>query len=150
VGVVRAIRVGAAVAAFTLPLAACAPAPATVHAHDPVEHTSPIVLFVSPDSAEVERMRAELGADFETVADDAMWYRAEARVLLDSLHFPYADVGRGEGRFRVGGRTRGFSWRGAPGAWFAVVYDGASMPSITADFDLRDHIHPMRSDQPGR
>ena len=82
-------------------------------------------------------MHAELGDDFYIVADDAMWYRASAYSLLDSLRIPYAEVVmKGEAIFLVDGARRQFSWRGSELAWFAVVYDGGSEPEIVADVDL--------------
>ena len=39
---------------------------------------SRIAIFLLADSAELAYMRGEYGADYETVADDMMWYRAEA------------------------------------------------------------------------
>lgn len=81
-------------------------------------------------------MHAELGDDFYIVADDAMWYRASAYTLLDSLRIPYAEVAKGEAIFLVDGARRQFSWRNSELAWFAVVYDGASEPEIAPDGDL--------------
>ena len=95
-------------------------------------------------------MRGELGADFETVADDAMWYRAEARTLLDSLRIPYAEVGRGVARFRVGGRARRLDWRKTEAAWFSVVYDGRSRPVISADADVHEYLRALRGEAPRR
>lgn len=118
--------------------AACAGEPRQPGGRGPrADYASPIVLFVSPDSAEVEGMRRELDDDFEVIADDAMWYRAQARELADSLGMAHAEVHRGQARFRVDGAPRLFSWRDASDTWFAVVYDGAHPPRIVSDVDLR-------------
>src|SRR5215216_2362932 len=67
-------------------IAACRPSDERPSDNPPTaEYTSQIVLLVSPDSLEVERLLAERGEDFYVIADDAMWYRALARALLDSL-----------------------------------------------------------------
>ncbi|HEU4556327.1 MAG TPA: hypothetical protein VFS20_00715 [Longimicrobium sp.] len=120
------------------------------------EHTrartwaSPVVLFVQPDSGEVRRLREQLGDDdFYVTADDAMWYQAAARGLLDRLGIAHAAVRRGEARFMVNGRSTPFSWRDADRTWFLVVYDGRSQPSIAASIDVRDHVGrlPRRTEQ---
>ena len=104
-------------------------------------YSTPVVLFVQPDSQEVRRLREELGDDdFYVTADDAMWYQAAARELLNSLGVPHADVRRGDARFVVGGRSTPFSWREVDRTWFLVVYDGRSQPAIVASVDLREHV----------
>lgn len=110
------------------------PAPATAY-------SSPVVLFVSPDSAELAAFRERLGDDdFYTVADDAMWYRSAAYTLLDSLRIPHAEVGRSSARFLVDGRPQPFAWVDVPRPWFLVVYDGVAQPTIVPDIDLRDEL----------
>lgn len=104
-------------------------------------YATPIVLFVQPNSDEVRQLRQEIGNDqFYVVADDAMWYQAAARELLDSLGIAHADVRRGGARFMVGGRSKRFSWRNVDRTWFLVVYDGHTQPSIAASIDMRDHV----------
>jgi hypothetical protein len=102
------------------------------------DYSEPIVLLLSPDSAEVSRLQQELGDDFFVVADDAMWYRAEAVAWLDSLQIPHVEVGRGTARFLVDGRSRRVSWEDAAQTWFSVVYDGKAEPKISSDVDLRE------------
>ena len=123
---------------FVAACVACQPSstPVPAPAGEPEAYSTPIVLLVAPDSAEIAAMHAELGDDFYVVADDAMWYRASAYTLLDSLRIPYADVAKAEALFLVNGARRQFSWRDSELAWFAVVYDGAHEPEIVADVDL--------------
>ncbi|HET7228367.1 MAG TPA: hypothetical protein VFJ16_00050 [Longimicrobium sp.] len=108
-------------------------------------YSAPVVLFVQPDSAEIQRMHRELGDDaFYATADDAMWYQAQAIDLLDSLRIPHADVRRGEARFVVHGKARPFTWNNQDRAWFLVIYDGANEPVIASAVELREHLpHPM-------
>ena len=124
--------------AFVAALGACQPSstPVQAPAMEPEAYNTPIVLLVAPDSAEIAALQAELGDDFYIVADDAMWYRASAYALLDSLRIPYAEVAKGEAIFLVDGARRQFSWHDSELAWFAVVYDGVSEPEIIADVDL--------------
>lgn len=104
------------------------------------DYSTPIVLFVSPDSAEVAGLSHELDDDFEEIAREGRMFRAAARQLVDSLHIAHADVRRGEATFRVGREVRRFSWRDAEPIWFSVVYDGVSEPRITVDMDLRRNL----------
>lgn len=127
-----------ALVALVTALGACQPSstPAPAPAEEPEAYSTPIVLLVAPDSADIAAMHAELGDDFYIVADDAMWYRASAYTLLDSLRILYTEVEKGEAIFLVDGARRQFSWRDSELAWFAVVYDGMSEPEIIADVDL--------------
>jgi len=112
-------------------------------------YSSPVVLFVQPDSAEVQRLRQELGDDdFYVTADDAMWYQAAARTLVDSLSIAHADVPRGEARFLVRGRSTPFSWKDVDRTWFLVVYDGRSGPVIVSSVDLPGHVAKLTRDAP--
>ena len=104
------------------------------------DYSSPIVLFVGPDSAEVAGLSHELDDDFEEIEGEGRMFRTAARQLVDSLHIAHADVARGEATFRVGREVRRFSWRDAVPIWFSVVYDGVSEPRITADMDLRKNL----------
>jgi hypothetical protein len=109
------------------------------------EYTRPIVLVVRPDSAEVERLRRRLGDEaFHITADDAMWYQAQAFEVLDSLRVPYAIVGRGPFRFRVGGVMREYTWADTDETWFALIYDGVSEPKVSFGVDLADEVRRLR------
>lgn len=128
----HAVRVAAA-----LVLSACAgPEPRSFAEPDPPTYSTPIVLFVSPDSLELQSLRQRLGDDFYVVADDAMWYRAGAYEALDSLGIEYAAAIGRAGRFLVQGRPTLVSWDSASPGWFTLVYDGRTEPRITYDVDL--------------
>ena len=112
-------------------------------------YSAPVVLFVLPDSGEVQRLRQELGGDdFYVTADDAMWYQAAARTLVDSLRISHADVGRGEARFLVRGRSSPFSWKDVDRTWFLVVYDGRTKPVVVSAIDLPAHVAKLTRDAP--
>ena len=104
------------------------------------EYSAPIVLFVSPDSAEIDRLQRAMGEDFFVVADDAMWYRAAAYEFLDSLGITHAEVRRGSARFLIDGRPRDVGWEDVDRDWFLVVYDGRAAPAIASDVDIREAV----------
>lgn len=110
------------------------------------DYTSPVVLFVSADEAEVERVKGELGEDFWTVADDAMWYRAEAYDLVQKRGIAHEQVGRGKATFLVGGELKEFSWAEDKRPWFVVYYDGEREPRAMFDIELAEALGGMRDD----
>ena len=128
--------------------------PPTTPAEQPAQHpeptaaadyTEPVVLFVSPDSIEIERLRERLGDEaFYITADDANWYNATAYELLDSLQIANTDVDRGSASFLVDGEPREFSWAEVGEGWFLVVYDGTSMPVISAAVEIHDAVERIR------
>jgi hypothetical protein len=131
------------VRATVLALWACTVRPANSGESVAVEYSTRIVLFVGPDTLEARRLHQRLGDDFYVTADDAMWYRAAAYELLDSMKIPYLEVRRDSARFVVDGKPQLVTWAGVDRAWFAIVYDGTTEPTIVADVDLRDAISPF-------
>jgi hypothetical protein len=129
-----------------LGLLAGRPGHAPAQAHAPVpEYSRPIVLFVRPDSAQLEAMRRRLGPEtFAITADDAMWYQAQAFELLDSLRIPYAVVVGGPVRFRVRGEMREYAWGESQEMWFALIYDGVSEPKVSFGVDLAEEVRRLR------
>ena len=123
--------------AALLGVAGCGPPSQSVPSAD---YSEPIVLFVTPDSAEIHRLQQQLGDDFFVVADDAMWYRAAAIQLLDSLNIRHVDVGRGAAHFRVGGMPKLVSWEDTDRVWFNIVYDGNSEPIVSHDIDIAEAV----------
>lgn len=103
-------------------------------------YAEPVAIFVSPDPPSLERMRARMGSGFEVSADDAMWYRAEAMTLLDSLAVRYEMADHGPMRFRVRGEEREYRWEGMEEKWFVVLYDGSSEPRATFPVDIRESL----------
>jgi hypothetical protein len=122
-------------------LSACAAPGAGARASGEVPYFSaPVVLVISPDAEERASLEQRLGEDFYVVADDAMWYRANAYQLLDSLGIPTVEARRGEAEFQVEGSRRLFRWSDFEGRWFLVLYDGVNEPRITYDVDLHAHL----------
>jgi hypothetical protein len=107
---------------------------------DEADFSAPIVLFVSPDSAEIDRLQRTRGEDFYVAADDAMWYRAAAYEFLDSVGIPHVEARRDSARFLVDGRPRVVAWDDVDRTWFAIVYDGRGAPAIAADVDIREAV----------
>ena len=96
-----------------------------------------IVVFVSPDSTGIERLKTGHGEeDFYVIADDEMYYRSIAYDLLDSLDVAYTFIERRPLRFVVDGKVVEYSWSDVEAAWFVVVYEADSEPRITYSVDL--------------
>jgi hypothetical protein len=86
-------------------------------------------IFLLADSAELAYMRGEYGADFETVADDMMWYRAEALGFLERHEVPVVYFeGRRPLRFRVHGREQQHEFGDVEYADVVVLYEPDSLP----------------------
>jgi hypothetical protein len=131
-------------AVATLLVTACTGPGAKTSAEPPAaEFSTPLVLFVSPDAPEIQQLKRELGDDFYVVADDAMWYRASAYQLLDSLQIRHTEVSGRSARFLVHGQPIIVSWDSVARTWFNLVYDGETEPRVTADIDLPEEIGPL-------
>ena len=96
-----------------------------------------VVVFVSPDSTGIERLKTEHGEeDFYVIADDEMYYRSIAYDLLDSLGVAYTFVERRPLRFVVDGEASEYTWSDVEANWFVVVYEADKEPRITYSVDL--------------
>ena len=107
----------------------------------PDVYRSAVVLFFSPDSLDIERLKREHGeTDFYAIADDAMWYQDGAFTLLDSLGVAYTTAKRSPVRFEVDGDVHTYTWEDVESGWFAVVYDGATAPRVVHSIDLPEEF----------
>jgi hypothetical protein len=75
------------------------------------------------------------------VADDAMWYRAEAYDLVQKRGIVHEAVGRERATFLVGGEVKEFDWAEDERPWFVVVYDGEHEPRALFDIELPEAIN---------
>lgn len=116
----------------------------SLHRHSKLQDTvyrEQIVVFVWPDSLELNRLKLQMGAqDFYVAADDENWYRAQAFNLLDSLGIESTTVDHKKLRFRVADQIKEYDWSNYPAAWFVVLYDGRSEPTLTHSIDLPNAI----------
>ena len=99
--------------------------------------TTRTAILLLADSAVMARLRAEHGADFETVADDMMWYRAEALDFLETNAIPVVHFeGRRPLRFRVHGSEQEHDFGGLEYADVVVLYEPDSIPRAVAPIDV--------------
>ena len=127
--------------------AACggSPAPMTDAAVDsmpgmvghPDVYRDRVAIFLLADSATLERIRAETGTGYETVADDMMWYRAEAWSWLEERAVPIVTIeGRDSLRFHVAGTAQAYGFDDAQTADVVVLYEPGCAPLALAPIDV--------------
>ena len=97
-----------------------------------------VAIFLLADSAALEAARARHSADdFAVVADDMMWYRAEAWSFLEQRGIPIVShQGRRTLRFRVGGTAQEFDFAAEPTLDLVVLYDVDRAPQAVAPVDV--------------
>jgi hypothetical protein len=97
-----------------------------------------VAVFLLADSAAIAAARAAHGEeDFAVVADDMMWYRAEAWSWLEERGVPVVNyTGRPTLRFRVGGAVREFAFDAEPTIEVVVLYDADRAPLAVAPIDV--------------
>jgi hypothetical protein len=113
------------------------PVPVDTSAADDVISTRTAV-FLLADSAALAATRAEYDEeDFAVVADDMMWYRAEAWSWLEEHGVPIVSrEGRPTLRFRVGGAVRDAAFDSEPTLDVVVLYDVDRAPVAVAPIDV--------------
>jgi len=97
-----------------------------------------VAVLLLADSADIERLRAENSEDdFSVIADDLMWYRAEAIDWLETRGVPTVTVTRRDTlRFLVRGRVREFDYSSDPLLDLVVLYDHDRPPVALATVDV--------------
>lgn len=97
-----------------------------------------VALLMLADSAALARLRSDNEADdFHAIADDLMWYRAEALDWLEQNGIPTVDVqGRPRVRFRVRGELHEFDYSSETHLDLIVLYDTDRPPRAVAPVDV--------------
>ena len=117
---------------------ATAPADASAAPSD-TAFTNRVMVFLLTDSTELAMLRQEYGADYEVIADDMMWYRAEAFDWAERNDVPIVVLdGRPPLRFRVEGAPRSFDFTGEEGGDVVVLYDTDREPVPVAPIDVSE------------
>ena len=100
------------------------------------DSTTAVLLLA--DSAHLEGIRAQYGEEeYAVVADDMMWYRAEAITWLEDRGIALTVIeGRPDVRFRVAGVMRPFDLQGNPTADVVVLYERDREPIALAPIDV--------------
>ena len=95
-------------------------------------------VFLLADSASLEALGSRHPADdFAVIADDMMWYRAEAWTWLEERGVPVITrEGRPTLRFRVEGAAREFRFAGDSLLDVVVLYDADREPLAVAPIDV--------------
>lgn len=97
-----------------------------------------VALLMLADSAAIARLRSDnTEDDFAVIADDLMWYRAEALDWLEQNGIPTVDVqGRPPVRFRVRGELHEFDYSSETLLDLIVLYDTDRPPRAIAPVDV--------------
>ena len=97
-----------------------------------------VVVFVMASAAELEALRGTVSEeDFAVIADDAMYYRANAYEFLEQHGFPVVSLeGRRPLAFRVGTATRRYDFADVRWLDFVVLYDPVREPRVLATNEI--------------
>ena len=127
---------GVIVLLIVIVIASCSPRDTAPS--DTAAFTERTVVFLLADSAQIEAVRAELSEDdFYVVADDMMWYRAEAWDWFEERGFTVLSIeGRPPLRFRVGGEDRSYDFSDEDLLDLVVIYEPGREPLAIAPIDV--------------
>ncbi len=108
-----------------------------VPANDVQKLDSDAVVFIYPDSVQVEQMKKEDGEDdFYTGADDAQYYQGQALEMCDSVKMKHITPEKRYIQFVSKVKTIYFDTRAkAARGWMTVFFRTDSLPRIVSVFD---------------
>ncbi len=103
--------------------------------------SSRIVIFVSPTSDEIKKMKAETKdlEGFYAAADDYMFYKAEATNFLKSKKTPYKLTQEKKIKFIVRKKVIEMDYSKSERDWFVLIYNGKDKPTKTYAIDIDEH-----------
>lgn len=99
-----------------------------------------VVIFVSPDSDQIEAMKREMGdTAFYIVADDVMWYQSEANEFLKTKSAKVIVPDERYLRFETTGAPLFFDTRAkASAGWLIILFKKGSVPRLVHSVGIKD------------
>jgi hypothetical protein len=112
------------------PTAAAPPQPTAAANGEQISH--PCVVFYSPDSIQLEKLKKENGEEaFYTMADDHQNNMADARIFLEGKGVKILEPGNGKISFHSpSGNATTLDLSGSKYNWEAWIYDGSKLHKI--------------------
>ena len=109
--------------------------------HDPSTDTlkiaKPCVVFYQPDSLRIQKMKqAHQGDDFYIIADDAMWYKTQARDYLTQEGMKFIDANKKFISFQMEKGSKTIYTDSLEAAWGLIMFDGIRPPLTTSLVDV--------------
>lgn len=101
-------------------------------------HQKPIAVFIEPSDKEIESMKRGGEEAFYTIADDAMYYQAQALEYLEKMRYPYCFTKEEKHVFKTDD-NRQYAVNQKCGAWCLILWDGKGEPVFTYTADISSH-----------
>jgi hypothetical protein len=104
----------------------------------PAVHEKPIAVFIQPSDKKIELMKKEDGDGFYTIADDAMYYQAQAIEYLKKKRFPYCFTENEKHEF-ISEKKKRFVMDKKCEGWCLILWNGKDEPVRTYTVDIAMH-----------
>lgn len=105
---------------------------------------SKIVIFVSPTSEEIEKLKAKDEDAFYTSADDVNFYNAKAEEYLEKNNIPYKLTKEKKMKFLVGNKVTEFDYSMSEQAWFIIMYNGKDKPVKESSINIEKYKNLLK------
>lgn len=101
-------------------------------------HQTPIVVFIQPSDKEIESMKKKDEEGFYIIADDAMYYQAQAMEFLEKMKFPYCFTENEKHEFKTHDNNQ-YAVNDKCEAWCLILWNGKNKPVSTYTVDISMH-----------
>lgn len=108
-------------------------------------HQTPVAVFIQPSDSKIESMKKESGEDFDTIADDAMYYQWQATEFLEKMKFPYCFTENENHVFKAG-QNKEYSVNEKCEGWCLVLWNGKDKPISSYAIDISMQEEYLRRD----
>jgi hypothetical protein len=98
-------------------------------------HQAPVAVFIGPSDKKIEAMKREGEEGFYTIADDAMYYQAQAMEFLEKMKFPYCFTENEKHVFKTDGNKQ-YAVNEKCEAWCLILWNGKDKPVSTYTIDI--------------
>ncbi len=101
-------------------------------------HQTPVAVFIGPSDKKIESMKKKDEMGFYTIADDAMFYQAQAIEFLEKIKFPYCFTENEEHEFRTQDNKQ-YAVKEKCEGWCLILWNGKDNPVSTYTVDISIH-----------
>jgi hypothetical protein len=117
------------------------PADTSAPVPDEAAVTTPTIIYMEATPADIDERRSTYAneQDYYVMTDDLMWYRAEARVFLETQEYAeFVSRERGPLSFRINGHVRRYEFDDVELLDVIVAYRPGAEPLILAPVDVHE------------
>ncbi len=107
-------------------------------------HQTPVAIFIGPSDKKIEALKKKDEEGFYVIADDAMYYQAQATEFLDKMKFPYCFTENEKHAFKMNADLQ-YAVNKKCETWCLILWNGKDKPVSTSTVDISMYESYLKS-----